>query len=217
MASVASGMPASVASGMPASVASGMPDMLALPSGEAPVEAPRNQLSLAALVASAGGAMLFGGLIAAYLVLRSNSTWPPKGVRYDNYTAATLVVTVILASITIEWAAHAIRHDQRPQALAGLGLTLGLVLAFVNGGWYLVSSFNFKAASSPYATVAHTMAFLAVVNGLIGLVFVVMTTLRAIGHQLTMANYQVMRSTALYWHFVTVASVAVYYTLYVTK
>lgn len=193
-------------------------EMLALPSGEAPAGPRRHPLTLAAVVSAAAGSMLFGGLIAAYLVLRSNTgAWPPRGVRFDNYTAATLAITLFMASVTLEWAAQAIRRDQRGQALAGVGLTLALGLAFLNALWYLISRFNFRVAQHPYGTLAYSMAFLAGLNGLVGFGFVLLTALRLVGHQLTMANYQVMRATALYWHFVTLAWVAVYYTLYVSK
>jgi cytochrome c oxidase subunit III len=192
--------------------------MLALPSGEERPGPLRQPVTLAALGASAAGSMLFGGLIAAYLVLRSTiGTWPPEGIVFDNYTAATLVVTLLMASVTVEWGAHALRRDQRGQALAGLGLTLALGLAFLNALWFLIAKFNFEIVDHPYGTVAYSMAFLAGLNGLIGFAFVLLTTLRVVGHQLTMANYQIMRATALYWHFVTVAWTAVAYTLYVSK
>ena len=193
--------------------------MLALPSGEAaPAPPPRQQATVGVLVAVMGGAMLFAGLIAAYLVLKSTTgRWPPQGIRFDNYTAVTLAVTLLMASITVEWAVAAVRNGQRAQALAGLGLTLGLALAFLNAGWFLVSKFNFRPAQHPYATVSYALAVLGVLNGVVGLGFVLLTAMRVVGHQITEANRHLLRATATYWHFVTAAWIAVAYTLYVSK
>jgi heme/copper-type cytochrome/quinol oxidase subunit 3 len=46
---------------------------------------------------------------------------------------------------------------------------------------------------------------------------VVLTGLRAAGHQLTTDNYHSMRATALLWHAAVLVWLAVYYTVYVTK
>ena len=193
-------------------------EMLALPSGAEPAPPRRQQVTVGVLVAVVAGAMLFGGLIAAYLVLRSTTgRWPPRGVRFDNYTATTLAVTLLMASITIEWAVSAVRNGQRGQALAGLGLTLGLGLAFLNAAWFLISKFNFRPAQHPYGTVAYALAVLGALNGLVGVGFVLLTGLRVVGHQVGEANRHLMRATALYWHFVTAAWAAVFYTLYVSK
>jgi heme/copper-type cytochrome/quinol oxidase subunit 3 len=195
--------------------------MLALPSGAGTgLDAERRRLTLplAVLIAGAGTVLVFAGLAAAYLALKSaTGVWPPKDLKYDNYTATTLVITSLMSSVTIEWAAYGIRKAFRGQALFGFGITIGLGIAFLNALYYLITQFGFEAADSPYATVVYALTGLAFLVVVLALGGVIVTTLRAAGHQLTVDNYQLARATALFWHVGTVGWAIVFYTIYITK
>lgn len=194
---------------------------LALPSAGGSgtnVEARRSTLPMAVLVSGAAVATLIGGLVAAYLALKAApGTFIPDDTSFDNYTASTLTITVVLAMVTIEWAIYGIRKGFRGQALFAYGITTLLGVAFLNALYYLIVNLPFEASSSPYGGVVTAM--LVVAFGLIvaGLLAVVFTGLRAAGHQLTTDNLQLARAGALVWHIAAVAWVAVYYTVYVTK
>ena len=191
---------------------------LALPSGGDTSTRNRGTVSAAAIAAGVGLGMLVAGLVAAYLAMRSGrAEWPAENMKFDNYTATMLVVTLLMSSVTLEWASHGIRNDLRGQSLAAFGITVGLIAAFLNGLWYLVDKLEFGAGAHPYGTVVHTMLFVSGAAVVIGLGYIVLTFLRTAGHQLTMANFALMRSTAWFWHFVVAAWVAVYYAVYITK
>lgn len=182
------------------------------------VEGRRNALPLAVLVAGAGVATLIGGLVAAYLALKAApGDFIPEGTSFDNYTAATLLITALLAMVTVEWGLYGIRKGFRGQALFAFGITTLLGLAFLNALYYLITQLPFEPASSPYAGVVTAMLVVAFGVALIGVIAVVLTWLRAIGHQLTTDNINVGRAGALVWHIAAVAWIAVYYTVYVTK
>lgn len=182
------------------------------------VEGRRNALPLAVLVAGAGVATLVGGLVAAYLALKAApGDFIPEGTSFDNYTAATLVITALLAMVTVEWGLYGIRKGFRGQALFAFGITTLLGLAFLNALYYLITQLPFEPGSSPYAGVVTAMLVVAFGIALIGVIAVVLTWLRAIGHQLTTDNINVGRAGALVWHIAAVAWIAVYYTVYVTK
>ena len=195
--------------------------MLALPSAGGSgtgASARRNTLPMAVLIGGAGVAMAFAGLIAAYLALRSaRGTFPPARTAFDNYTATTLVITAVMASVTIEWAAYGIRKGFRGQALFGFGVTTMLVLAFLNALAYLINGFEFAGGSTPYATIVYALTGLAFLVALIALGGVVLTGLRAVGHQLTTDNFHLIRASALLWHVAALGWLAVYYTIYITK
>ena len=181
-------------------------------------EGRRNALPLAVLVAGAGVATLIGGLVAAYLALKAApGDFIPEGTSFDNYTAATLLITALLAMVTVEWGLYGIRKGFRGQALFAFGITTLLGLAFLNALYYLITQLPFEPASSPYAGVVTAMLVVAFGVALIGVIAVVLTWLRAIGHQLTIDNINVGRAGALVWHIAAVAWIAVYYTVYVTK
>jgi heme/copper-type cytochrome/quinol oxidase subunit 3 len=182
------------------------------------VEGRRNALPLAVLVAGAGVATLVGGLVAAYLALKAApGEFIPEGTSFDNYTAATLLITALLAMVTVEWGLYGIRKGFRGQALFAFGITTLLGLAFLNALYYLITQLPFEPGSSPYAGVVTAMLVVAFGIALIGVIAVVLTWLRAIGHQLTTDNINVGRAGALVWHIASVAWIAVYYTVYVTK
>lgn len=191
---------------------------LALPSGAPPPAPPRITHRAAALVASVAGAMVFAGFIAAYLAVRAaRGDFPPRGLEYDYYTATTLMVTLLLSAVTIEWAAHAVRNELRGQGAAALAITLGLAVAYLNGLSYLIHGLKFRPGDHFYGTLVHAMMVASLVNFFVGFAALVITTLRHIGRQLTLENYDILRATAIYWHFVTLAWIAVYYVVYVTK
>ncbi|MGH9286412.1 MAG: cytochrome c oxidase subunit 3, partial [Acidimicrobiales bacterium] len=189
-------------------------EMLALaPTGGGGVAAEQRRMTLplAVLVAGAGVAMLFGGLVAAYLALTAApGQWPPKDTEFDNYTAGTLTITVMMAAVTVEWAAYGIRKGFRGQALFGFGLTVGLAVAFLNGLAFLINGFSFTGGESPYATVVYALTGSAFAVGVVALGGVLLTAVRAMGHQLTTDNYHLRRATAYLWHIAAAGWVIVY-------
>lgn len=195
--------------------------MLALPSAGGSgsnVEGRRNSLPLAVLIAGAAVGTLVGGLIAAYLAIKAApGPFIPEDTPFDNYTASTLTITALMAMVTIEWAAYGIRKGFRGQALFGFGISVLLGIAFLNALYYLIVQLGFEAGSGPYATIVYTMLGVSFLLAVVGVFAILLTALRAVGHQLTTDNYHVMRASALLWHIVAIAWIAVYYTVYVTK
>src|SRR5688500_8610213 len=182
------------------------------------VEARRGILPLAATLTATGALAVMGGLVGAYLSLKAaTGTWPPEGTEFDRYTATTLMITVLMAMVTVEWAAYGIRKAFRGQSLFGFAITAGLGIAHVNGLAYLVRRFSFDAGSSPYATVVYALCAMAFLVGFLAVAAVVLTGLRAAGHQLGTDNYALMRATAILWHAAAIAWIVAYYTIYITK
>lgn len=193
---------------------------LALPAG--PVDGPardRNALPLAALVGGAGVVLLVGGLVAAYLAMRSTvAVWPPKNVKLDRYMGTTLAITMLMASVMIEWAAYGIRKGFRGQSLFGFGLTVLLGVAYLVGlAYLLISKLGYEAAATPYATVVYAMLGVAFAVGLLAIGAVILAAIRTMGAQIAEGNYDVMRATGYVWHAATITWIAVYYTVYITK
>ncbi len=189
---------------------------LALPSAEP--ERPRNVLTMGVLLLASSGTMLFGSLIAAYLHLRRlTGRWPPEGVRLDLYLANMLMLTMVLSAVSVEWACHALRRDERRQTCAALGITLGLGVAFLNLLWYTSGTVRFGADSHPYGLVVTAMAILIGLAVAVGVAFVTLTLLRVAGRQLSAADPVQLRAAACYWHFTVVACAAVWYTVAVLK
>jgi heme/copper-type cytochrome/quinol oxidase subunit 3 len=195
--------------------------VLALPAAGASgtgAEARRNSVPLGVAVAGAAIAALVGGLVAAYLALKAQpGSFLPKAASFDNYTAGILVLTGLMAMVTIEWANYGIRKNFRGQALFGFGITALLEVAFLNALYYLITKLPFSVDDGPYQAVVHALLgvpFLLAVAALLG---TILTGLRAVGHQLTTDNLHIGRATAILLHLTVAAWVAAYYAVYVTK
>jgi heme/copper-type cytochrome/quinol oxidase subunit 3 len=196
--------------------------MLALPAAGTSgtgSEARRNSLPLAAAVSGAAVAALMAGLVGAYLALKAApGAFIPEGTEFDNYSAATLTITIALAMVMIEWAKYGIRKNFRGQALFGFGMSAFLQVAFLTLLYYLITQkLGFEVVDGPYAAVVHALLgvpFLLVVGSLLS---TILTWLRAIGHQLTTDNLHVARAAALVLHVAGLAWIAAHYTVYVTK
>jgi heme/copper-type cytochrome/quinol oxidase subunit 3 len=196
--------------------------MLALPAAGASgtgAEGRRLSLPLAALLSGVAVAALMGGLIGAYLALKAApGTFLPDGIKFDNYTATTLSITVVLAMVMIEWAAYGIRKGFRGQALFGFGMCVVLEVAFLNALFYLIhTKLGFGAGDGPYQTVVYALLVVPFLVMTAALLTTILTWLRAIGHQLTVDNLHVGRAAAIVVHTAGLVWIAAHYTVYVTK
>ena len=189
---------------------------LALPSAGGSRQ--RNVLSVAALLASAGGLMLFGALVGAYIhVRRFAEPWPPEEASLDNYLGNMLVITMLLSSVTIEWAAAAARRGVQKQAVTGYAITIGLGLAFLNLLWYTGANAHYGAATHAYGTVVATMAFLLGTVVALGIAFAALTLFRVLGSQVSASDPDQARAVGWYWQFTVVATVAVWFPVVMLK
>lgn len=188
---------------------------LALTTGGA--ERPQKVMSMGMALAVSAGTMLFGGLIAAYLRLRTaGGVWPPKDVSYDQYLGNMMALTMLLSVLTMEWACHSHARSLRNQAATALGVTLGLGIAFLNLLSYAAGRSGFDAASHPYGLVVTALTMLLGIAVGIGVFTVTLTLFRVSGRQLSLGTDH-LRTVAWYWHFTVAASVAVWYVVVVLK
>ena len=185
---------------------------------EAPQREGRGVLTLGVLLGAAAGLMVLGGLVAAYLGVRSNSPeWGGADARLDNYLGVTLAITLVLVSVAAEWANYATARGERRQTLAALLLDLGLGLAFLNLLWYTGSRLGFGPATSPYGTAVWALFAVVAAIATGGLVLTAATLARVLGGQVTRGEAEPLRATAWYWHLLTLAWVIVFFVVYVVQ
>jgi cytochrome c oxidase subunit 3 len=190
--------------------------MLALP--PAGRDRPANLLTAATLIAGAAELMVIGGLVAAYLNVRGLADrWPPKGVSLDNYLGTTLLITLGLTVITVEWAVYALRRGNRRQALSATALTAGLGLAFVNLLWYVGTQLGFGPADNSYAVLVYAQLIAVGVIAVIGLGFLLVALARSLGGQVSPGDPAVLRAAAWHWHVVSAAWLLVFTALYLLQ
>jgi cytochrome c oxidase subunit 3 len=179
---------------------------------------PRNLLNVATLVLVTGGTALFAALIAAYAGLAHFSrSWPPSGVRIDDYVGNMLAITALMSAVTVEWAWYATKRDDPAQATWGLVFTAGFGASFLLLLWQLGRRAGFGPATAkigPFAVVYFAILGAAGALALFGLFAVLIALARTIGRQLNSGNQEMLRATAWIWDFVVVCWIAVYATIW---
>ena len=179
---------------------------------------PRRSLTLAVVLLTTSGTMMFGTLIAAYLHLRRlEDPFPPAEAKIDQYWGNLMMLTMLLTAVTVEWGCASLRRAERKQALAGFGVTVALGLAFLNLMSFAAGHVKFDAVSHPYGMLVAAMAMLLGIAVGIGVAFVSLTLFRIAGRQLLEPDADQPRAAAAYWQFTVLASVAVWYTVIVLK
>lgn len=181
-------------------------------------ERPRNILTLTALLAGAGGLMLFGALLGVYLLLRSRvEPFIPEDALLDNYLGNMMMITIGMSALTVEWGYSAVKRAVSAQAKIAYVMTIGFGLAFLNLLWYSATETHYGVASHPYGTVLTVMAVAVGVVVAVGIGFALLTLFRVMGGQVSAADPDQSRALGWYWQFTVVASAIVWYTVVVLK
>lgn len=179
---------------------------------------PRNLMTISMLMVVTGGVGLFAALIAAYVALSNAvTTFPPAGVRFDDYVGNMLAITAIMSAVTVEWAWYSVRRDDRAQATWGLVLTALLGLATLNLIFFLGRGIGFGPGSAKigaFAVVFFALLSAAGAVGILGIGAVVLVFLRTVGGQMTPGHYEMVRVVCWFWDFVVISWIAVYATLF---
>lgn len=186
---------------------------LALPSGERPVD--NRATTLVTLLLGCALTAMFGALIAAYLAVDDAvKDFPPANTHPDNYTAVTVMITALMASVCAEWAVWAVRNRERGHSLVAHGLHLGLALAAINAIWYIGSRLPFGVNDNAWATLVYAMLTLSAMVLALAAGFMFFSLLRTAGAQSDERRLAMPRAAAWFWHFATLGWFGVFFTLY---
>jgi heme/copper-type cytochrome/quinol oxidase subunit 3 len=190
--------------------------MLALESGETPTDPHLATFGVLALCASL--LMAFGALLGAWLSLRSGTpVWPPKGAPLDNYLGTVLSMTMGAGVLAVEWNAYAVRRRERGQAIAALVLLLFFGLAFLNLLSYQLHLAHFGPGTSAFGAVYFGFHILMGASVVAALALALVALAREMGGQVSANEPALARSTAWFWHTVTVGWFVMYAAIYVVK
>lgn len=147
--------------------------------------------------------MFFGGLFAAYFMLRGTAgEWPPPGSVETSLVLPSILTACLLASSVT---AHAGR----------LGATIALGTLFLAGQAYEyaeLSAEGLAASTDVFATLFFTITGFHGLHVAVGLVMLVTVALRR-----ERAAGGPAEAVAYYWHFVDAVWVLVFLTLYVLR
>ncbi len=189
-----------------------------IPAELAPAIPPRRrQLLFGAGFAAAGSAVLILTLLGAYLQQRHGVG--PDWLKDNNIplTQPTMqLFTLLMSMFTVQWAVHSIARNQRGYTYLASLITIVLGLAVLNQTWFLYTEVGL-AMTQPEGPLfyAVTGAHLAMLGAAI--LFLGVTTLRALGGETSSFRPDGFSAAALYWHVMAGLYFAVWLGVYVLK
>jgi len=160
-------------------------------------------------------AMVFGGLLAAYLGLRASSfDWPPKGVSHGTYLPGVITLTVLMGVASVQWAAHALRRGDRRNCLIGLAMTMVFGLAIANGEWYGFGRSGFSISKHAYGTMHDALIGFHLVNVVVAIVLMGVVFVHVLAEGSDEDRPGAAQAVATFWHFTAAAWLVTFFVLY---
>lgn len=196
--------------------------MHALPA--APAGPPRRQLLVGTALASVASLMLIGGMLAVWFQQRAraldaapDATWLPEGTIVPE--VATNVILFGLAGLVMfaQWAVYSARRGERANTGLALGLVLLMALAVINAQVYVWNQIDVPIGgeTAGYAGMFYAVTATMMALFIAGTAFTVVTAFRSLGGRIR--GTEMVAAHALYWYVLSVAFVAVWFAVYVTK
>jgi len=145
-----------------------------------------------------------------------SAQWPPPGVEtFDTWDLPFLNTLILLMSgITVTWAHHALRENDRKHFMQGLGLTifLGICFTCVQAYEYSHAAFGFRDGIYPstfyMATGFHGF------HVLVGTIFLIVCFFRGRAGHFKSEHHFGFEAAAWYWHFVDVVWLFLFICIY---
>jgi heme/copper-type cytochrome/quinol oxidase subunit 3 len=167
-------------------------------------------------------ATLFAVFIASYFYLRWHTpgSWPPDGLK-DPKLLVPAVMTVILvsSSFPVYWAERGIRHGRQLQLRVGLAITILLgatFLALQSWEYTEIARKEYTPRTDAYGSIFFTITGAHGAHVAVGLLLLLWALVMAWRGHYDIHRHQGVQLAALYWHFVDVAWLVIFLSLYVT-
>lgn len=132
--------------------------------------------------------------------------WPPAGMTViDPFDLPFLMTMILLLSgCAVTWGHHAILEGERPAFKQALWATVGLGVLFLFFQGYEYVHAPFKFTDGIYASTFFMATGFHGFHVLVGTLFLLVCTLRAVAGQFTTDRHFGFEAAAWYWHFVDV-------------
>jgi cytochrome c oxidase subunit 3 len=174
------------------------------------------------MFAVAAVVMVFVALIGIYLTQRAavvgaGDTWLPDDVAIPLSQPNINMFTLLMGSVTVQWAVYAIARDDRVNTYLALGTTLVLAFMYIVTQSYLWSLMGLDITANPqsvllWAITAGHLAFLVAT-----MVFLGLMAFRALGGQFTSRQHDGISAAALAWHAMVAVYFVIWIAVYITK
>ena len=172
-------------------------------------------LMVGTTLATGAAVMFFAGLFAIYFSMRADtmawgSEWFPEGA-IQLSPGGMNMVTLSVATVTMAWAVRAVATNDRIHAYLALALTAVMGIAMINQTVFYFNDIGLPVDYSTSTTLLFTIVGAHLVMVGIGVLWLGLLLLRALGGQDTRRHRGLVSAAALYWY----ATVAVYTVIWI--
>ena len=143
---------------------------------------------------------------AIYPTEQMGFLWPPEGVTIFNPWGIPFLNTIILLSsgVTVTWAHHALKKNDRKGLIMGLWVTVALGAIFTAFQAYEYMNAPFSITGGIYGTTFFMATGFHGAHVIIGTVFLAVCLFRSYKGHFTPDHHFGFEAAAWYWHFVDV-------------
>ena len=184
------------------------------PTLPAPPARPRT-LMVGVTLATGAVVMFFGGLFAVYFSMRADamawgSEWYPEGA-IQLSPGGMNMATLTVATVSMAWATYSVARNDRIHTYLALALTAVMGIAMINQTVFYLNDIALPVDYSISTTLLFTIVGAHMVMVGVGVLWLGVLLLRALGGQDTSRHRDLVSAAALYWY----ASVAVYSVIWI--
>lgn len=186
-----------------------------------PVQRPR-VLVVGAAFAAGASIMVFIGLIAIYLAERTDTlatsdAWLPKELTIPLQQPNTMLFTLLMSCVTMQWAVSAVAHNDRINSYLALGVTMVFGLATIVMTTYLWGLMGADITANVQSVLIYTITGAHILMLVIAIVFVALMTFRTLAGGFNARQHDGITAAALFWYATVAVYVLIWITIYVTK
>jgi cytochrome c oxidase subunit III len=161
--------------------------------------------------------MLFGAFFTAYFFFRvvGNVDWPAAGTELPVLIAGVNTAVLISSSLTMHWALHGVKAENRFALRAGLLTTLLLGFTFLCVQINEYVHIGFSPADHSQGSIFYGLTGLHGAHVFVGLMLLLFATIRAFRGHFSAAEHRGVEIPGIYWHFVDVMWIIVFSAVYI--
>ena len=184
---------------------------------------PTRPRSLVVASAFGTGAVLayFGGLFGIYFSIRADAMawgtrWFPEGA-IELAPGGMNMATMAVSAITMGWAVHSVMNDDRVHAYLAMAVTAVMGIAMVNQTAFYIADIGLPIDTSQATTLMFVIVGSHLVMVSVGVLWLGLLLLRALGGQDTSRHRDLVSAAALYWYAVTAIYAVIWIGIYIAK
>lgn len=161
--------------------------------------------------------LMFGGLFATYLILRSDAlNWPPEGVEVELLLPAINTIILVSSSFVIHQGDAAIKKGNVGGLRLWFLLTAAMGAIFLAGQAYEYLTLGYGLSSNIFANCFYVMTGFHGLHVLVGILLIlgVVWRSRRPGHY-NASKHTGAEMAEIYWHFVDIIWIILFGLLYI--